>query len=53
MKKVLIKRKWFWWEVVVYSGYELGAPIEYVYPKKFFRKANAKLVAKGIRFSNV
>ena len=50
MKKVLVRRKWFWWEVVAYSSYELGAAIEYVYPKKFFSKANAKKVASGIRF---
>lgn len=53
MKKVLVKRKWFWWEVHVYSGYELGAPIDYVLPEKFLLKTSAKAAAKMIRFSNL
>jgi len=51
VKKVIVKRRWFWWIVTVYSGYQLGAPIEYVYPKRFFRKSAAKMMAKNIRFN--
>ena len=51
MKKVLVKRKWFWWEVVIYSGYGLDATIEYILPQKFFRKSTAKEVARVNRFN--
>jgi hypothetical protein len=51
VKKALVKRKWFWWVVEVYSGYELGTPVSYVLPEKFLSKVNAKKAAMRVRFS--
>jgi hypothetical protein len=53
VKKALVKREWLWWRVVVYSSYELGAPIEYMLPQKFFSKATAKEIAKAVRFNTL
>jgi hypothetical protein len=50
VKKALVKRRWFWWVVEVYSGYELGSPIAYILPERFLTKRAAKEAAMQVRF---
>jgi hypothetical protein len=51
VKKALVKRRWFWWVVDVYSNYELNTPVAYTLPERFLTKRAAKAAAMQVRFS--
>lgn len=52
MKKALVKYRFPFWRVLVYSSYDDTASV-YMLPQKFFSKTTAKEVAKAVRFNTL